>query len=78
MYWLFKGAEIGSSSCISLVSVAYRTGKGLVQDFEESILWRCSAAVFEDEENQKQIRKDAFDLVTRLAPYSCSIALRNA
>lgn len=39
MYWAFKGAENGCPQCMMILSNAYRSGVGLVQDFIEGVKW---------------------------------------
>lgn len=39
LYWAFKAAENGSSFCMFILSNAYRSGNGVVQDIEEGIKW---------------------------------------
>lgn len=48
VYWMLKGAENGSSPCMGLLSFCYKTGVGVVQDFEEGVKWTYLAAATGD------------------------------
>lgn len=48
MYWAFKGAENGSPDCMLLLSNAYRSGNGLVQDVAEGVKWTYLGAAAGD------------------------------
>jgi hypothetical protein len=48
MYWAFRGAEKGSSSCMLILANTYKSGNGLVQDVSEAIKWTYLGAAAGD------------------------------
>lgn len=64
VYWAFKGAESGSSSCMVILSNAYMSGdEGLVKDFEEGLKWIYLGAALGNKECKKLINEDFKNLV---------------
>lgn len=59
LYWILKGAENGSSSCMCILSDAYKNGEGVVEDLEESIKWKFLASASGDENSKKWIKEES-------------------
>lgn len=57
MYWAFKGAENGSEKCMLLLSGAYLSGEGLVQDCAEGIKWTYLSAAAGEEKCKQWIKE---------------------
>lgn len=64
MYWAFKGVEIGSSYCMRILSNAYRSGEGVVQNLEEGVKWVYLGAAAGDEWCQKWVKKNGITGLT--------------
>ena len=64
MYWAFKGAENGSSFCMSFLSAAYRSGEGVVQDLEEGIKWMYLGAAAGDAGCKQWVQKNGILFLT--------------
>ncbi len=64
MYWAFKGADNGSYPCMAILSDAYRSGEGMVQDLEEEIKWTYLAAAAGDKWSQQWIQKNGVSFLT--------------
>lgn len=63
LYWSFKAAEHGSSFCMHLLAISYRTGDGVVQDLEEGIKWVYLAAAAGSEVCRQWVNQHSSDLL---------------
>jgi len=79
LHWAFKGAEKGSSPCMGILSDAYRSGEGVVQDYEEGFKWTYLAAATGNEWSKNWIKKaNELCLKNQYAPEYLSPMMKEA
>lgn len=64
MYWAFRGAEKGSPECMSILTKAYSSGNGMVQDFAEAIKWKYLGAAVGGVECKQWVKENGTSGIT--------------